>query len=353
VSTSAPAERDDRIPHHPGHAVRINLLGPLTVTVAGEVMPLGPLKQRALLAILFCRKGVAVPSEVLIDALWTGDPPASAASNVRQYVHALRQTLGRDAIPGSGRPGYRLDLDLVSTDVAEFDRLCATAEAAAGRHDFVAARDRLAEAVALRRDRAFADVGDLPLIADEVRGVEERWLLAKQRFFDAELRLGRAAESVAELSSLTTHHPYQERFWVQLMLALYRAQRQSEALEAYRRARLILHDELGLEPGLELQAMQRRILDADPGLSGEPPTAGAPAPPAQLPPDLPVFVGRRAELDRLDAAAGRPLIVISGTAGIGKPKPRKPYIFADRYGSSLGHAAQHVRSLFRWPEPDQ
>lgn len=297
----------------------------ITATVDGSAVDLGPLKQRTLLAILLCRPGVEVPSDALVHTLWGGRPPVSAASNLRSYVHALRRALGKDVILGSGRPGYRLHIDRVETDVARFDELCAAAAAAADRHDTAVVRDLLNEAVALRRDRAFADVGELPAVAEEVHALEERWLLAAQRRFDAELRLGRAAEVTGELTTLIAQHPHRERFWEQLMLALYQAGQQSDALMAYQRAWRTLHDEVGIEPGLALQTMQRRILDADPTLLIEGPHPPVPRL-AQLPLDVLGFVGRDEELRRLDAAlavAARrqtaiAIAAMSGPAGVGK-----------------------------------
>jgi DNA-binding SARP family transcriptional activator/DNA polymerase III delta prime subunit len=307
--------------------VEVSVLGAIAAAVDGRAVALGPLKQRMLLAILLCRPGVEVPSDALVHALWEGRPPVSAASNLRSYVHALRRALGKEVISGSGRPGYRLHIDRIETDVAKFDALCAAAEAAAGREDAAAVRDLLREAVALRRDRAFADVGQLPAVADEVHGLEERWLLAMQRCFEAELRLGRGEELVGELTTLIAQHPYRERFWEQLMLALYRAERQSDALHAYQRAWRTLHDELGVEPGPALQAMQGRILDADPALLSAGPRPHPPVPRlAQLPLDVRGFVGRDHELRQLDAAltdtARRPTVIaisaVSGPAGVGK-----------------------------------
>ena len=326
MPTAANTERDGRTTSGRGPSVRIAVLGPTTATVNGEAVVLGPHKQRALLAILVGRAGVAVSSDALIDALWDGRPPSSAPANVRLYVHLLRRILGKGVITGSGGPGYRLDVG-ASTDIAEFDRLCAAAESAADQDDRTAARSLLSEAVALRRDRAFADLGDLPVITGEVRGLEERWLLAMQRRVDLDLDLGRGAELLGELTTLTADHPYRERFWEQLMLALYRAHRPAEALAAYHRARRTFDEELGIEPGPALRALQRRILAADPTLSGSPPDVrAAPPRPAQIPLDVRGYVGRDAEHRRLDALLAesehRPtatvIASVSGPAGAGK-----------------------------------
>lgn len=306
--------------------VRIAVFGPTTATVDTETVPLGPRKQRMLLSILVGRAGTTISSDALVDALWDGRPPSSASANVRLYVHQLRRVLGRSVIAGSAGPGYRLDVDEVATDSADLDRLCAAAEVAVNRSDLADARRLLSEAVALRRGRAFADVGDHPVSAGEARDLEERWLLAVQRRVDVDLGLGRSAELVGELTGLTANHPYQERLWEQLMLALSRAQRPGEALRVYQHARRILVEELGIEPGPALRILQQRILAADPTVSVAPPGAGAAVRPAQLPLDVRGYLGRTSELSALDAllsqSGGRPtatvIAAVSGPAGAGK-----------------------------------
>src|SRR5258708_7909280 len=126
----------------------------MAATVSGQPAALGPLKQRILLAVLLCRSGVEVASDELIDALWGDVQPASAANNLRSYVYGLRRALGEDLITGSGRPGYRLHTDRLSSDLDEFHALCAQGEAALEHGDPATARDALVAAVALRRDRA-------------------------------------------------------------------------------------------------------------------------------------------------------------------------------------------------------
>jgi len=311
--------------------VRICVLGPIAATVGGEPVALGPLKRRTVLALLVSRAGADVPADTLVDALWGERPPPSAANNVRSHVHLLRQSLGRDVISGVSPSGYRLHPERVVIDVVEFDALCAAAREATGRGDLAGARDSLVRAIALRSDRAYADLGDLPALAEEIRSIEERVLLATQQLVDAELGLGSGADLVAELSTLTSRHPYRERFWEQLMLALYRAGRQSDALRAYHQARATLSDGLGVEPGPALQAIQRRILQADPALLPESRPNANVSPnsavvPVQLPLDIRGFAGREEQLRALDAvldtAEGQPaataICAVSGPAGVGK-----------------------------------
>lgn len=309
--------------------VRIRAFGPLAAQAGGREVALGPLKQRILLGVLLCRRGAPVLSGELIDALWTGSPPVSAAGNLRTYVHGLRRTLGTGVIAGNGRSGYRIDPVQVWVDVWEFDSLCAGAEVARHGGDQSGARAALHRATALRLGPAYADVGHVDPIASEAERLEEAWLLAVEQRVRADLDLGAGAGLVSELTALLGRYPYRERFASQLMVALYRAGRQSDALEVFRQTATALADELGVLPGPELSDMHRAVLRHDdhlrPAPSPAPPRAD-PAVPAQLPLDVRGFAGRGAELARMDAvsqsATAEPttLIInaISGTAGVGK-----------------------------------
>ncbi|WP_305784475.1 AfsR/SARP family transcriptional regulator [Symbioplanes lichenis] len=303
--------------------VRIHAFGEMVVAVDGSTVAIGPRKQRTLLALLLCRPGVEVPSDELIEALWTDRAPSSARNNLRTYVHGLRRVLGEALISGNGRPGYRLHADRAWIDTDRFSALCTAAEQALARDEPGFARQALAEAVALRRGPAYGGAEQLDPIEDEAARLEERWLHAAEQRLELDLADGDAGELVGELTLLVKRHPYRERLVALLMLALYRSGRQTDALAAYRRTATALDEELGVEPGVALAELHQAMLRQDPSLdprapTGTTPAAREPVPPAQLPPDLPVFVGRRAELDRLDAAVDRPLIVISGTAGVGK-----------------------------------
>ncbi|AGL17171.1 BTAD domain-containing putative transcriptional regulator [Actinoplanes sp. N902-109] len=300
------------------HDLRIHAFGELTVTVDDISVTAGPPKQRALLALLLCRADLEVPSDELIDALWGARPPSSARNNLRTYVHGLRRILGDEVISGSGRPGYRLHTGRIWVDTERFLALCATAEQALSRADPQAARQALADAVALRRGPAYGDTARPAPIADEAARLEELWLSALQQRAELDLQAGEAALVVGELTAPANRHPYRERLVALLMLALYRSGRQADALALYRRTTVALDQELGIEPGIELAGLHRSMLRQDPRLAPSAPAMTSVVPPDQLPMDLPAFVGRRAELERLDEAADRPLIIISGTAGVGK-----------------------------------
>jgi DNA-binding SARP family transcriptional activator len=313
--------------------VRIRALGGLEVAgPEGVPVPLGPPKQRLLLGVLVCRPGELHTVPELTEALWGDGPPASARNNLRSYIHGLRQALGVAAVEGNGRPGYRLALDPAEIDVGRFDALARDGEAALHGGDLRAAREAFAAALALWRDRPFADLDDeCPPLLREASRLEERRLVVLEQRVDADLADHRAADLVAELTDLVSRHPYRERFVAQLMLALYRAGRQAEALAAYRQAQVVLDEELGLEPGGPLRELHHAILCRDPQL--DPPVApvepGAPAArpvvPAELPPSSARFTGRDTELARLDqvvtAGARREttaVIAVVGPAGVGK-----------------------------------
>ncbi|GIJ47547.1 SARP family transcriptional regulator [Virgisporangium aliadipatigenens] len=312
--------------------IRIRALGRLELAGhEGDQVPLGPPKQRLLLGVLVCRPGELHTVAELTEALWGDAPPASARNNLRSYIHGLRQALGVAAVEGNGRPGYRLALDPAEIDIGRFDGLARDGEAALHGGDLRAAREAFRAALSLWRDRPFADLDDdCPPLVREASRLEERRLVVIEQRIDADLADHRAADLVAELTGLVTRHPYRERFVAQLMLALYRAGRQAEALAAYRRAQVVLDEELGIEPGGALRELHHQILTRDPQL--DPPAAHAaaqpavrPAAPAELPPSSGRFTGRAPELARLDqvatAAARREttaVIAIVGAAGVGK-----------------------------------
>lgn len=315
VPTDAVADRGG-----PAPTVRIDAFGPLAATVEGRAVELGPHKRRLLLAVLLCHPGSEVPSGELVQALWGDHPPVSAANNLRSYIFGLRRTLGAATISGNGRPGYRLHTESLTTDINRFRELCAEADRAADRGDARAARAALASALALRRDRAFADVADAPAVVDEAGRLEERWLFAAEQRVEIDLRLGRAAEVVGELTALTARQPYRENLARLLMLALHRSGRRPEAIAVYRRAAAALREDLDIEPGTALTELHRTLLHAVP----ERPQPGHPVP-AELPARTAPFTGRTPETRQLaeivrEGRRGRvlPVVHVGGPAGVGK-----------------------------------
>ncbi|MBA2896611.1 AfsR/SARP family transcriptional regulator [Nonomuraea soli] len=304
--------------------MRFGVLGPVSAHMGEEAVPLGPPKRRLLLAVLLCSPGRAVDVDRLVEALWTDAAPASAVENVYQHVSQLRRVLGSETITGRGRPGYVLAVDAPAVDAHRFAEQAQAGAQALAAGDAPTASRILREALALWRGPAFGDLaGELCLREEAVR-LEELRLAALEDRVEADLALGLHDDVIGELTALTQAHPYRERYTGQLMLALYRAQRQSEALEAYTRARRRLTKELGLEPGTGLSELHGRILARDPAL--EPDQGPSRRRPAQLPRSVPDFTGRQAEitqiLARLDeerTADGVVIITaIDGMAGVGK-----------------------------------
>ncbi|WP_433260038.1 BTAD domain-containing putative transcriptional regulator [Actinosynnema sp. CS-041913] len=276
---------------------------------------------RKLLALLLCRPREVVPASVLIDGLWPTDPPRSAAKNLQLYVHQLRRALGDPERVALRSPGYVLEVHPDELDAERFEALAGQARTAYQRGDYVGAGSLARRAISLWRGTPFCGLADeVRVLHVEAERLRECKLVVTSMCVEAELRLGRHREVVAELRELVAEHPLREGLHAQLMLALYRSGRQAEALEVYRKVRRLLADELGLEPGGEIGELAQAILRADPKLDLVTRDA-APARPTQLPPGVATFTGRDAALRDLDAAADRdgvPVIVVAGTAGVGK-----------------------------------
>ena len=254
----------------------MNLLGPVRVDRAegGEVL-LGAAKERSLLAALALRPGSVMAVDVLIDAIWGETAPPSARKTLQTYVSNLRRALGPDAV-ATHPCGYSLRLRPEDTDVGCFRALVREGEQALRAGRAGPAREALAAAVALGRGQPLQGVGRHTGLAAEAVRLEEEFLTALETRVEADLAAGSGAELVGELENLVRDHPFRERLWSHLLVALYRSGRQADALAAYQRARRLLRDELGLEPGGELQRLERAILGQDPSLlspAAEPATA--------------------------------------------------------------------------------
>ncbi|MFD8143924.1 BTAD domain-containing putative transcriptional regulator [Streptomyces sp. NPDC059708] len=332
--------------------MRFGLLGPLTAQDAVGPLVIGSAKVRTLLGILLLRRGQAVASDELKDALWGSDLPATATSSLYNHVTRLRRALGRE---GEDRirsvpPGYVLDVEHGELDVDVHEELLRTARTARLEEDWEIVRRSCATALGLWRGEPLADLPQLTQslrYGPEFQALEEARLGAVEWRCEADLRLGRYDGLAAELYTLTERHPLREGFSRHLMIALHRTERQAEALEVFHRLRRTLADSLGVEPGRAVQEALTEVLGGDgrpsgaepsganPSTEPEPEPEPAPAPeppaphpvhrPAQLPPDVRHFSGRRAQLDRLDALldearrhAGTGPVVLSGPGGVGK-----------------------------------
>jgi YVTN family beta-propeller protein len=245
--------------------VEFAVLGPVEVRIDGRALSLGGPKQRALLALLLLSRNEVVSRDRLIDSLWGERAPTSAQRSLDTYVSRLRGLVGSDRIERHP-PGYLLRVAPGEFDVDEFEALLEQGRGAAAAGDPAAAKEQLSAALDLWRGRALADLESEPFAAEESERLEERRLLALEARIDAELELGAGAELVGELERLVNEHPFRERLLGQLMLSLYRAGRQTEALAAYQSHRRRLSSELGLEPSSQLRALERRILEHDSSL---------------------------------------------------------------------------------------
>ena len=246
----------------------MNLLGPVRIDRAegGEVL-IGAAKERSLLAALALRPGSVMAVDVLIDAIWGETAPRSARKTLQTYVSNLRRVLGPDVV-ATHPSGYSLRLRPEDTDVGYFRALVREGEQALRAGRAGPAREALGAAVALGRGQPLSGVGRHTGLAAEAVRLEEEFLTALETRVEADLAAGCGADLVGELENLVRDHPFRERLWSHLLVALYRSGRQADALAAYQRARRLLRDELGLEPGGELQRLERAILGQDPSLLG-------------------------------------------------------------------------------------
>jgi DNA-binding SARP family transcriptional activator/streptogramin lyase len=252
--------------------MRYLILGPLEVRDGETEVELRGGQQRKLLAILLLHSGEAVSSDLLVEELWDGKPPGTAAKALQGYVSSLRKQLGQETVETVGG-GYRLTVAPKDLDSGRFEELLAEARSL----EPAPAAAKLREALALWRGPALADFAYDDFARREIDRLDELRLGVIERRIDLELALGHHDDLVPELEGLVHSYPLRERLRGHLMVALYRCGRQAEALDAYRDARTALRDELGLEPSEELQALQRAILAHDSSLAA-PPRVDPPVP---------------------------------------------------------------------------
>ncbi|WCN79473.1 AfsR/SARP family transcriptional regulator [Micromonospora sp. LH3U1] len=311
--------------------IRYRLLGPVEVwSLGGERLALGTPMQVRLLAILMSQPGTGWSIDQLVDELWQGRPPKTAAGNVKTYVWALRRALRSPGSPDpailAGATGYRLVLDAQAIDTVAFDDLAQRGYHALRQGRWSDALQAFEAALALWRGEPFGGLpGSGVLLSVRTRLQEQRSSLLEE-IADIQLRAGRHNELIEPLRRQIDGNPLRERPWGQLMIALAGAGRRADALATYRQLRRLLSDEVGVEPAPDLQHLHTRILRADRELltsGARPPEKPAPQVPRQLPAPPALFTGRTRELARLttlllgDAGAAG-TVAVTGTGGVGK-----------------------------------
>jgi SARP family transcriptional regulator, regulator of embCAB operon len=245
--------------------VGYGVLGPLEMTVGGTPVSLGSRKQRAVLAMLVINRNRVVGSDALIDAVWGQRARREARASLHTYVSNLRRLLtnagvdGRTVLAGAP-PGYRLSVSDIGCDIGRFVREKTAGIRAAAAGQFELASTHLSAAVAEWRGQVLEDLGDFEFVASYAAALTEDNVNVHTARAEAEIACGRGNAVIGALEGLAAEHPYREPLWAQLIIAYYIAERQSDALAAYRRLKAALADDLGIEPGRTIRALHERIL---------------------------------------------------------------------------------------------
>jgi predicted ATPase/DNA-binding SARP family transcriptional activator len=306
--------------------VKIGLLGELQVVDDEEkAVVVAGAKLRALLAMLALQCGRAVPADQLVDGLWGPDSSAAARNGLQGLVSKLRRTLGSASLVATRGGGYALDVPPESVDLHRFEQLVAAGRVRAESGDQDRAIDLFAEADSLWRGSALSEFAYEEFATADITRISELRLSAVEERLDLELQLGRHRVVIGELESFVATHPLRERLRGLLMIALYRAGRQSDALRTFQEGRRILREELGLDPGPELRQLEAAILAQDssldlPDLSDRqvgPSVAHRPS----IPESLTALVGRDTEVRELtDLFRDHRFVTLVGPGGVGKTR---------------------------------
>jgi len=321
--------------------MEFRILGPLEVTQGNGLVELGGPRQQTVLAMLLLEANRVVAVDRLIDAMWDEAPPATARAQVHICISTLRRQLIVNSQQGieSRRPGYMLKVDEETLDSHTFETFAVLGREAMQSEDLQAASTALRNGLALWRGQVLADVASR-LVQQSAMQLNERRLLILEQCLSCELRMGLYHETASELAGLVEQYPLRERFRALMMAALYRAGRQAEALDSFRRARRTFIDELGIEPGRELQQIHKAILNGSPLPDHAAPPAAVTRPaavprqepadvPQLLPATIPDFTGRATLVQQTagyvtepgtgeNAQKAVPMAIIVGQGGTGK-----------------------------------
>jgi predicted ATPase/DNA-binding SARP family transcriptional activator len=301
--------------------IDVRLLGHLEVEISGEPVRFEGVKQRRLFALLALRARDTVSADELVEALWGDEPPPGVGQALQKQISRLRRRLGDGgSLVRHRSPGYALEVDPLAVDSRRFEELLRRARIALGRDDPECAATDLQTALALWRGEALADYRFDEFAQREIARLEELRVEAIEERLAAELARGRGEDLVGELQALVAEHPLRERLRGQLMVALYRAGRQAEALEVMRAGRQMLVDELGIEPGPELRRLERMILAHDSALAADRPGSGLVG---WLPAPANETIGREgevAEVGELLVQRDVRLVTLVGPGGVGKTR---------------------------------
>ena len=245
------------------------VLGPLQIRVDGESVALGTPKQRAVLAMLVINRNRPVATEALIEAAWEQFPPPDPRASLHSYVSNLRKLLAGIGVDSrtalaSAPPGYRLTVPESDCDIGRFALGKTAGVQAAATGKFEQASQYLSAALAEWRGPVLEDLRDFQFVDAFATALVEDKMLAHTALAEAEIACGRSYAVIGELESLTAEHPYREPLWAQLITAYYLAERQSDALDAYRRLKTTLAEDLGIDPGPTVQALYERVLRQEP-----------------------------------------------------------------------------------------
>lgn len=316
--------------------IEFGVLGPLTVRLNGTPVAVNAAMRRQLLAVLLCRAGQPIPVPAVMAALWGPGPPPTARKTLQAYVYRLRKELDHAERITHGPAGYTILAAPAELDALRLAELAGQARGAVRQGEPERASDLYGRALSLWRGTPYTDIPADLMVADEVRRLERQRLLILEERCAVDLGLGRHAGLTSELLDLVRAHPYREGLRGHLMLALYRAGRRAEALEVFRDARVLLRDELGVDPGPDLQRLHEALLRDDEQLMAfgteravilpeRPSPYGVPR---ELPADVQGFCGRDEALKALDELLPNgdhdevpgPVVVsaIAGAAGVGK-----------------------------------